>query len=74
MSPSRLTARINFAYHHSPNRPNSEGQQLPHWLPYSEGKASQLLAPGNVTQITDTFRPQMSLFTEPDMAKDMGLY
>lgn len=69
-----LTCRINFAYHHSPNRPTPGGPQLPHWTPYGEGKASQLLAPGNVTQITDTFRPQMGLFNEPDVAKVLGYY
>lgn len=74
-APVQLTTRINFAYCRDPNTlASSEAPQLPHWAPYSEGKASQLLAPGNVTQITDDFRPQMSLFDEPDVAKVMGFY
>lgn len=40
----------------------------PYWPPYAQDKASMLLKPGNVTRISDTFRPQMSVFDEEDVA------
>lgn len=43
--------------------------QQPQWPPYAADKASMLLKPGNVTRISDTFRPQMAVFDEDDVAR-----
>lgn len=69
--------RINFAYRHDPNTPANisagangiaQTAQQPYWPPYAADKASMLLKPGDVRRINDTFRPQMSVFDEADVA------